>query len=181
MTAFYDALKLSYEEFDTTADEEQWVIALTDGDDNKSNSNLADITKLASGSDVNLITIYVAHSQDSIYHRLKTMCAATKKGLAIFANMSDTSNGITSAFKHIAQLLSSKIMWMDIRDGLLTLSDDEGRVVACNMEGHHTWEQKSAGDCGWMVRSDFEGVYHGHSKESRNTLQWMENCCGTLL
>lgn len=57
------------------------------------------------------------------------------------------------------------IYWLDIRDGLLGVSDRSGYVYAINYEDEEQWSQKSQGDSGWMIRVDEHNkLYHGHSK-----------------
>jgi outer membrane protein assembly factor BamB len=54
------------------------------------------------------------------------------------------------------------IYWLDIRDGVLGVSDSDGNVVIINHEDESQWSKKSSGSSGWMVRCDEIGVYHGH-------------------
>ena len=56
------------------------------------------------------------------------------------------------------------IFWLDIRDGVLGVSDAEGGVTVINHEDESQWSSKSQGNMGWMVRCDELGVYHGHSR-----------------
>ncbi len=56
------------------------------------------------------------------------------------------------------------IYWIDIKDGILAVSDSEGRITIINHEDESQWSKKSRGDKAWMVRCDEIGVYHGHSK-----------------
>lgn len=56
------------------------------------------------------------------------------------------------------------IFWIDIKDGILAISDAEGTISVVNHEDESQWTKKSRGDMGWMVRCDEIGVYHGHSK-----------------
>ena len=165
-TAFWDAIALSYDEFVDNDDEEQWIIALTDGEDNQSKHHGGTIAALASRKRANVIMVLVDDVSRKYQSQMQQVCQVTKEGMLIYVNPNAyaASAGVTSAFKQIAQLLSSKIMWMDIRDGLLSVSDNKGRLCACSIEGTPIWQQQSVGNCGWMVRTDFEGVYHGHSK-----------------
>jgi len=55
------------------------------------------------------------------------------------------------------------ILWLDIKDGVLGVSDTLGNVVIVNHEDESQWQKKSKGNSGWMVRCDELGVYHGHS------------------
>lgn len=55
------------------------------------------------------------------------------------------------------------IFWLDIRDGILAVSDRQGRVTIINHDDESQWAQQSPGSHGWMVRCDEIGVYHGHA------------------
>jgi outer membrane protein assembly factor BamB len=55
------------------------------------------------------------------------------------------------------------IFWLDIADGILGVSDVNGKVTIINHEDESQWTRKSKGTYGWMVRCDEIGVYHGHS------------------
>jgi outer membrane protein assembly factor BamB len=56
---------------------------------------------------------------------------------------------------------SVDILWIDVRDGTLAVSDNAGKVHTFNHEDENQWTQNSGG-YGWMVRCDEIGVYHGH-------------------
>jgi outer membrane protein assembly factor BamB len=56
------------------------------------------------------------------------------------------------------------IYWLDIRDGVLGVSDALGNVTTINHEDESQWSCKSSGRAGWMVRCDEIGVYHGHTE-----------------
>lgn len=55
------------------------------------------------------------------------------------------------------------IFWLDIKDGVLGVSDQAGNVAVFNHEDESQWKKKSSGNAGWMVRCDELGVYHGHA------------------
>jgi predicted DNA-binding WGR domain protein len=55
------------------------------------------------------------------------------------------------------------ILWLDIWSGLLAVSDRQGGVTLIDPEDQVLWKKQSGGYSGWMVRVDWEGVYHGHS------------------
>lgn len=55
------------------------------------------------------------------------------------------------------------ILWLDIFNGHLAVSDDGGGVTVFNPEEELLWNKKSKGDSGWMVRCDQMATYHGHS------------------
>ncbi|AFZ26103.1 hypothetical protein Cylst_3993 [Cylindrospermum stagnale PCC 7417] len=56
------------------------------------------------------------------------------------------------------------IFWLDIKDGLLGVSDAKGGVTTIDHDDESQWTRLSQGDSGWMVRCDEVGIYHGHSK-----------------
>jgi predicted DNA-binding WGR domain protein len=55
------------------------------------------------------------------------------------------------------------IFWLDIKDGVLGISDAAGNVMIVNHEDESQWKKQSKGRAGWMIRCDELGVYHGHS------------------
>lgn len=55
------------------------------------------------------------------------------------------------------------IFWLDIKDGVLGVSDEAGNVAMFDHEDETQWRKKSTGNAGWMVRCDEKAVYHGHS------------------
>jgi predicted DNA-binding WGR domain protein len=54
------------------------------------------------------------------------------------------------------------ILWIDIWSGLLAVSDNRGGVTLIDPEDQVLWAKTSGNSSGWMVRVDWEGVYHGH-------------------
>jgi outer membrane protein assembly factor BamB len=56
------------------------------------------------------------------------------------------------------------IFWLDIKDGVLAVSDDNGSVTTIDHQEESQWTRVSQGKEGWMVRCDEAGVYHGHSQ-----------------
>ncbi len=67
---------------------------------------------------------------------------------------------------HVAYAISDDvdIYWLDIKDGVLGVSDAEGKLTAINHEDESQWERRSQGSHGWMVRCDELGMYHGHGR-----------------
>jgi outer membrane protein assembly factor BamB len=55
------------------------------------------------------------------------------------------------------------IYWLDIKDGVLGVSDANGSVTKIDHEDESQWTRLSQGSSGWMVRCDEAGIYHGHS------------------
>lgn len=58
---------------------------------------------------------------------------------------------------------SEDILWMDIADAVLAVSDASGELHVFDHEADDQWTAISSGERGWMVRCDERGVYHGHS------------------
>ncbi|MCG5218255.1 WGR domain-containing protein [Streptosporangium soli] len=56
------------------------------------------------------------------------------------------------------------IYWLDIKDGVLGVSDRAGRITTIDHEDEFQWARKGQGESAWMVRCDDDAVYHGHSK-----------------
>ncbi|MFE7135251.1 WGR domain-containing protein [Streptomyces sp. NPDC057638] len=56
------------------------------------------------------------------------------------------------------------IFWLDIRDGVLHVSDAQGGLTVIDHEDEYQWARKSAGGHAWMVRADERAVYHGHGR-----------------
>ncbi|MFJ1746086.1 WGR domain-containing protein [Streptomyces sp. NPDC088116] len=56
------------------------------------------------------------------------------------------------------------IFWLDIREGVLNVSDRDGGLTVIDHEDEHQWARRSAGEHGWMVRADDRAVYHGHGR-----------------
>ncbi|CAM5460504.1 hypothetical protein SCYAM73S_07211 [Streptomyces cyaneofuscatus] len=56
------------------------------------------------------------------------------------------------------------IFWLDIHEGVLNVSDRDGRLTVIDHEDEHQWARRSQGEHAWMVRADDRGVYHGHHR-----------------
>lgn len=54
------------------------------------------------------------------------------------------------------------ILWIDICDGILAVSDAGNKIAVADPEDQSLWSKSSQGSTGWMVRIDKERVYHGH-------------------
>ncbi|WP_156724085.1 WGR domain-containing protein [Streptomyces apocyni] len=54
------------------------------------------------------------------------------------------------------------IFWLDIREGVLNVSDRSGGLTVIDHEDEYQWSRKSSGGHAWMVRADEHAVYHGH-------------------
>ncbi|MET8218909.1 WGR domain-containing protein [Streptomyces hirsutus] len=56
------------------------------------------------------------------------------------------------------------IFWLDIHEGVLDVSDRDGKLTVIDHEDEHQWSRRSQGDHAWMVRADDRAVYHGHQR-----------------
>lgn len=56
------------------------------------------------------------------------------------------------------------IFWLDIHEGVLNVSDRDGRLTVIDHEDEHQWARRSQGEHAWMVRADDRAVYHGHHR-----------------
>ncbi|NEA49949.1 WGR domain-containing protein [Streptomyces sp. SID10815] len=56
------------------------------------------------------------------------------------------------------------IFWLDIHEGVLDVSDRDGRITVIDHEDEHQWARRSQGEHAWMVRADDRAVYHGHQR-----------------
>ncbi|MEU1499858.1 WGR domain-containing protein [Streptomyces sp. NPDC005732] len=56
------------------------------------------------------------------------------------------------------------IFWLDIHEGVLNVSDRDGRLTVIDHEDEHQWARRGQGQQGWMVRADDRAVYHGHHR-----------------
>ncbi|MFD7507348.1 WGR domain-containing protein [Streptomyces sp. NPDC059850] len=74
----------------------------------------------------------------------------------------DLSSKLPFAAHDIAA--DADIFWLDIHEGVLNVSDLEGRLTVIDHEDEHQWARHSQGQSGWMVRADDRAVYHGHSE-----------------
>ncbi|KYC43825.1 molybdenum metabolism regulator [Scytonema hofmannii PCC 7110] len=79
------------------------------------------------------------------------------------------------------------IFWLDIKDGLLAVSDASGGVTTIDHDDESQWTRLSQGDDGWMVRCDESRIYHGHSKgitvydRSEGRMLWHQKTQGSVL
>jgi predicted DNA-binding WGR domain protein len=56
------------------------------------------------------------------------------------------------------------IFWLDIHEGILNVSDRDGRLTVIDHEDEYQWARRSQGEQAWMVRADDRAVYHGHHR-----------------
>ncbi|ALF56522.1 molybdenum metabolism regulator [Nostoc piscinale CENA21] len=79
------------------------------------------------------------------------------------------------------------IFWLDIKDGLLAVSDANGGVTTIDHDDESQWTRLSQGSSGWMVRCDEVGIYHGHSQgvtmydNQEGRMLWYQKTAGSVL
>ncbi|MBD2206582.1 WGR domain-containing protein [Calothrix sp. FACHB-1219] len=79
------------------------------------------------------------------------------------------------------------IFWLDIKNGLLGVSDANGGVTIIDHDDESQWTRLSQGQSGWMVRCDEVGVYHGHSQgvtmydTQEGRMLWQQKTGGSIL
>ncbi|MGW7453179.1 WGR domain-containing protein [Streptomyces sp. NPDC054787] len=56
------------------------------------------------------------------------------------------------------------IFWLDIHEGVLSVSDHGGGLTVIDHEDEFQWSRRSSGSNAWMVRADADAIYHGHSR-----------------
>ncbi len=73
---------------------------------------------------------------------------------------------MTGKMPYVAYEIESAadIFGLAIAEGMLGVSDAQGGLTKIDPEGDVLWQRLSAGKQGWMICSDAQGFYHGHSK-----------------
>jgi len=56
------------------------------------------------------------------------------------------------------------ICGIELKEGILAVSDNEGNLAVVNYEGDKIWSNKSLAKDGWLCLADQSYLYHGHSK-----------------
>lgn len=56
------------------------------------------------------------------------------------------------------------IFWLDIHEGVLSVSDRDGQLTVIDHEDEYHWARRSRGEHAWLVRADERAVYHGHHR-----------------
>ncbi len=73
---------------------------------------------------------------------------------------------LTGKLPRIAYEISDDvdIYWLDVQNGWLAVSDDNGNAALFDYEGNQSWRKKGRGESAWMVRVNFNGqVFSGDS------------------
>ena len=100
-------------------------------------------------------------------------------------NVYDLTRKVPFVAYEISEDLS--IYWLDIHAGSLAVSDANGGVTVLDHDCDLLWQKKSAGDSGWMVRCDDDGVYHGYDDGicaydwSAGKLLWSQKLKGCVM
>ncbi|BFM39242.1 WGR domain-containing protein [Synechocystis sp. LKSZ1] len=73
---------------------------------------------------------------------------------------------LTGKFPYLAYEIERglDLLWLDIYDGMLGVSDANGGLSKTDPEGEVLWNRLSGGRLGWMLCCDAQGFYHGHTK-----------------
>ncbi|VBB17672.1 vWA-like protein, partial [Yasminevirus sp. GU-2018] len=103
-TAFYDALMMASQHVVSggMTSSDQWIVALTDGDDNKSSPNAKNkLISYIRENGVNVIII--AHGKIDTIEELKSITRASPKGILL---KSDNTVGINEAFQKAIKLIN---------------------------------------------------------------------------
>ena len=79
---------------------------------------------------------------------------------------------------------NAAIFWMDLRDGVLAVSDNEGGLFAYDYEGDLLFSNATGNGNAWMVRVDETGIFHGGNHVARYTFDgeklWSNATSGVL-
>jgi hypothetical protein len=59
-------------------------------------------------------------------------------------------------------LLNARVTSLSIADGLVAISDANGSITVCNIDGVKIWSHNSGTAGGWMVRADARSAYQGN-------------------
>ena len=103
-TAFFSAVDVAIRELENSTNGNDWIIALTDGEDNASKINQGQlIQNLQESSGVNIVAIGIG--DDCSHDILKAISKATEKGVYISA--AGNSESISQAFIKVAEVLVS--------------------------------------------------------------------------
>lgn len=113
MTSFYDALDYSISKIGGIGD--NWIVALTDGEDNSSKINDKYLIKKISSMSLNIIIITVGSIKTE--KTIKQICeSCNKKGKGIFIkSLTNNSQDISKAFENVACILSGQLNVDDFR------------------------------------------------------------------
>lgn len=147
----------------TPMDVDQWVVLLTDGENNvHTGFDAAAIAALAGQSDARVIAISVGSATSA--DKMQAICAAstTHGFLSKHVSVSATPHGVDEAFKVVAQMLNARVTSLAIADGLVSITDANGSITVCNIDGVKLWAHQGATPGGWMVRADSRSAYQGN-------------------
>jgi tetratricopeptide (TPR) repeat protein len=110
-TAFYDALHYvistgSVNPLGKSA-MDQWIIALTDGDDNRSSCTSRSVVQCLESKDINLVVITVGQLKNN--RDIEAICHPSKSCKRIHINAATNPNGIAQAFTRAARLMAGQL------------------------------------------------------------------------
>ena len=102
VTAFYDAVREAMiHARDTPSDNSEWIVALTDGEDNSSRYNVEDLIKLLHNVSVKVIVITVGSLRNE--REIQRLC---KAGDGHHIKADGNADSIRKAFQQVQQLIS---------------------------------------------------------------------------
>eukprot|EP01035_Chromulina_nebulosa_P017560 gene17560-23124_t len=109
-TAMRDAINLAIDSLQINRTSNDWIITLTDGDDNSSHMKESNLTNKITNLNVNVIIIGVG--SDVNHDQLQKIVKASKKGMYI-ASSSD-NKGITEAFGKAIEIIQGQVILEDL-------------------------------------------------------------------
>ena len=95
---------------------------------------------------------------------------------------------LTGKLPRLAYEIDEKfeVLWLDVYGGTLAIADINGGLTTVDSEDESQWTRLSKGDYAWMVRSDRQAIYHGHSHgvtayDYAGTMLWQQRTKGAVL
>lgn len=112
-TAYYDAIGEAVKQLGERGNkqQQQWIIALTDGDDNRSMRSLKQIKEEVSKSAVNGLIVVAVGGDVSSAPALAELAACSPQGTMVLADAGQDS--IDAAFQQVTKLITGQVMLED--------------------------------------------------------------------
>jgi uncharacterized protein with von Willebrand factor type A (vWA) domain len=112
-TVLYEAIKLCYDTYLSTkiiSNNNDWIVVLTDGEDNGSKQSVTSIIELIKSIDIGIIIIGIG--SDVNHKLLESFVQASHRGVYISASGDQT--GISNAFGQVAKLIEGQVILEDV-------------------------------------------------------------------
>jgi len=107
-TAFFDALGTAFEAVGKASNKrDQWIIALTDGDDNQSKYYSPGKVKHLASSYPKTTIVIISVGELASKSQLEEICKGSNNGILL--DVKDSGGAITQAFKEVASLLEAGV------------------------------------------------------------------------